>query len=74
MASLLGQSLEVAGHAATVRIHERHLSRSASSGAGPMHMRAAELDLDLDVFAGPFDLLMAVVLAFRPSGLFSPVK
>jgi segregation and condensation protein A len=25
-------------------------------------MRAAELDLDLDVFAGPFDLLMAVVL------------
>jgi len=27
-----------------------------------MHMRAAELDLDLDVFAGPFDLLMAVVL------------
>jgi segregation and condensation protein A len=26
------------------------------------HMRAAELDLDLDVFAGPFDLLMAVVL------------
>ena len=27
-----------------------------------MTMRAAELDLDLDVFAGPFDLLMAVVL------------
>ncbi len=25
-------------------------------------MRAAELDLDLDVFAGPFDLLMTVVL------------
>ncbi|MGH2924757.1 MAG: segregation and condensation protein A [Solirubrobacterales bacterium] len=25
-------------------------------------MRAAELDLDLEVFAGPFDLLMAVVL------------
>jgi segregation and condensation protein A len=25
-------------------------------------VRAAELDLDLDVFAGPFDLLMAVVL------------
>jgi segregation and condensation protein A len=25
-------------------------------------MRASELDLDLDVFAGPFDLLMAVVL------------
>jgi segregation and condensation protein A len=25
-------------------------------------MRAAELDLDLDVFAGPFDLLMSVVL------------
>ena len=25
-------------------------------------MRAAELDLDLDVFAGPFDLLLAVVL------------
>ena len=25
-------------------------------------MRAADLDLDLDVFAGPFDLLMAVVL------------
>ena len=25
-------------------------------------MRPAELDLDLDVFAGPFDLLMAVVL------------
>ena len=25
-------------------------------------MKAAELDLDLDVFAGPFDLLMAVVL------------
>jgi segregation and condensation protein A len=25
-------------------------------------MRATELDLDLDVFAGPFDLLMAVVL------------
>jgi segregation and condensation protein A len=25
-------------------------------------MRAAELDLELDVFAGPFDLLMAVVL------------
>ena len=25
-------------------------------------MRAAELDLDLDIFAGPFDLLMAVVL------------
>ena len=25
-------------------------------------MRAAELDLDLDVFAGPFDLLMAVIL------------
>ena len=25
-------------------------------------MRAAELDLDLDVFAGPFDLLMAIVL------------
>ena len=25
-------------------------------------MRAAELELDLDVFAGPFDLLMAVVL------------
>ncbi len=25
-------------------------------------MRAAELDLDLDVFAGPFDLLMTVIL------------
>src|SRR5947208_441290 len=25
-------------------------------------MKAAELDLDLDVFAGPFDLLMAIVL------------
>ena len=25
-------------------------------------MRAAELDLDLEVFAGPFDLLMTVVL------------
>ena len=25
-------------------------------------MRASELDLDLDVFAGPFDLLMTVVL------------
>jgi segregation and condensation protein A len=25
-------------------------------------VRAAELDLDLDVFAGPFDLLMAIVL------------
>ena len=25
-------------------------------------MTVAELDLDLDVFAGPFDLLMAVVL------------
>src|SRR5919199_310569 len=25
-------------------------------------MRATELDLDLDVFAGPFDLLMTVVL------------
>ena len=27
-----------------------------------LHVRAAELDLDLDVFAGPFDLLMTVVL------------
>jgi segregation and condensation protein A len=27
-----------------------------------MGMTAAEFDLDLDVFAGPFDLLMAVVL------------
>ena len=29
---------------------------------GSSWMRAAELDLDLDVFAGPFDLLMTVVL------------
>jgi segregation and condensation protein A len=34
----------------------------APYGTGFAHMRAAELDLDLDVFAGPFDLLMAVVL------------
>jgi segregation and condensation protein A len=34
----------------------------APYGTGPTHVRAAELDLDLDVFAGPFDLLMAVVL------------
>jgi len=34
----------------------------APYGAGLTHVRAAELDLDLDVFAGPFDLLMAVVL------------
>ena len=25
-------------------------------------MRSADLELDLDVFAGPFDLLLAVVL------------
>ena len=40
--------------------------RPAGEAAGPPStfrtMRAAELDLDLDVFAGPFDLLMAVVL------------
>ena len=34
----------------------------ASYGPGLTPMRAAELDLDLDVFAGPFDLLMTVVL------------
>ncbi|MFL5892270.1 MAG: segregation and condensation protein A [Solirubrobacterales bacterium] len=34
----------------------------APYGTGLTHVRAAELDLDLDVFAGPFDLLMAVVL------------
>ena len=34
----------------------------SSTRLGSQSMSAAELDLDLDVFAGPFDLLMAVVL------------
>ena len=34
----------------------------AEAVATVSRVRAAELDLDLDVFAGPFDLLMAVVL------------
>ncbi len=37
--------------------------RAASSRSGLVWLMAiAELDLDLDIFAGPFDLLMAVVL------------